>query len=134
VAEDVLPPTWVVHTPSGGRHYYYRSPEPLRSAKLPDGVDLKGAGGYVVAPPSILLDDDGNLIGEYGFEVGRMPKDMGMGETPNWVLEELHGKSRDGESAKKGGSCLSGGCRRPSLRGHGTTISFLWRGRCGQRA
>jgi hypothetical protein len=103
VAEDVLPPTWVVHTPSGGRHYYYRSPEPLRSAKLPDGVDLKGAGGYVVAPPSILLDDDGNLIGEYGFEVGRMPKDMGMGETPNWVLEELHGKSRDGEERKEGG-------------------------------
>jgi hypothetical protein len=94
VGADILPPTWVVHTPSGGRHYYYKSPEPLRSAKLPDGVDLKGAGGYVVAPPSILLDDDGNLIGEYGFEVGRMPKDMGMGEIPNWVLEELHGKSR----------------------------------------
>jgi hypothetical protein len=103
VGEDVLPPTWVVHTPSGGRHYYYKSPEPLRSAKLPDGVDLKGAGGYVVAPPSILLDDDGNLIGEYGFEVGRMPKDMGMGETPNWVLEELHGKSRGGEERKEGG-------------------------------
>jgi hypothetical protein len=66
-------------------------------------VDLKGVGGYVVAPPSILLDDDGNLIGEYGFEVGRMPKDMGMGETPNWVLEELHGKSSGGEERKNGG-------------------------------
>jgi hypothetical protein len=107
VGEDVLPPTWVVHTPSGGRHYYYKTPELLRSAKLRHGVDLKGVGGYVVAPPSILLDDEGKLIGEYDYEVGRMPKDVAMGEKPNWVLEELHGKRNGGDEEGKEGAQLS---------------------------
>jgi len=101
VGEDVLPETWVVHTPSGGRHYYYRTPERLRSAKLQHGVDLKGKGGYVVAPPSILLDDEGNFIGDYDFQVGSMPKDKGMGACPQWVLDEL-GKKRDGGEGKDG--------------------------------
>jgi hypothetical protein len=92
VGEDILPPTWVVHTARGGRHYYYRTRELLRSAMLPDGVDLKGKGGYVVAPPSILFDDDGNPIGDYAYQVGNMPKDLGMAEGPSWVLEKLHGK------------------------------------------
>ena len=94
VGEDILPPTWVVHTARGGRHFYYRTDRLLPCRKLPDGVDLKGKGGYVVAPPSILLDDDGKLIGEYDWEFERRPKDIGMGENPNWVLEELNGKRR----------------------------------------
>ena len=101
VGEDVLPETWVVHTPSGGRHYYYRTLERLRSAKLQHGVDLKGNGGYVVAPPSILLDDEGNFTGDYDFQVGSMPKDKGMGACPQWVLDEL-GKKRDGGEGKEG--------------------------------
>ncbi len=85
VGEDILPPTWVVHTPSGGRHYYYKTTEPLRSAKLPDGVDLKGEGGYVVAPPSIITDDEGRVIGEYVWEVGGAPSDLPKAPLPEWV-------------------------------------------------
>jgi hypothetical protein len=43
-----------VATPSGGRHLYYRSSGERSTnlrASLP--VDIKGMGGYVVAPPSI---------------------------------------------------------------------------------
>ena len=107
VGEDVLPPTWVVHTPSGGRHFYYRSPEPLRCAKLRHGVDLKGKGGYVVSPPSVLFDDDGNPIGDYDYEVGRMPKDLGMCEGPRWVLDELQGKGGGGAGVGKEGAQLA---------------------------
>jgi hypothetical protein len=96
VGEDILPPTWVVHTPSGGRHYYYRTRELLRSAKLPGGVDLKGDGGYVVAPPSILLDENGEVIGEYGWQVGSAPEDMEMGEATSWVYGQLSGKRAGG--------------------------------------
>jgi hypothetical protein len=43
-------------TPSGGRHLYYAAPKdtPLRSSagKLGPGIDVRAAGGYVVAPPS----------------------------------------------------------------------------------
>jgi hypothetical protein len=113
VGEDVLPPTWVVHTPSGGRHYYYRSHVPVRSAKLPDGVDLKGVGGYVVSPPSILFDDEGNLIGDYGYQVGNMPKEVGIGEGPRWVLDTLNGKG--GGAAGVGGKSGGGAEAKRSL-------------------
>jgi hypothetical protein len=105
VGEDVLPPTWVVHTPSGGRHFYYRTRELLRSTKLRDGVDLKADGGYVVSPPSVLFDDEGNFVGDYGFQVGNMPKDLEMAESAQWVLDELHGKrSGDARGGKEAGS------------------------------
>lgn len=50
-----LPATLVVRTGGGGRHLYYRHPgEPVRCAVgLRPGLDLKGDGGYVVAPPSL---------------------------------------------------------------------------------
>lgn len=48
----------VVRTPSGGWHLWYHwpwgGPVPNRTAALP-GVDVKGTGGYVVAPPSALI-------------------------------------------------------------------------------
>jgi putative DNA primase/helicase len=50
-----LPPTREVHTPSGGRHFYFALPEgahvPSRNGLLP-GIDIRGDGGYVVAPGS----------------------------------------------------------------------------------
>lgn len=49
-----LPASLSVRTPSGGVHVYYRQPEnaPIRNSNaLPDHVDVRGEGGYVVAPP-----------------------------------------------------------------------------------
>jgi hypothetical protein len=41
-------------TGSGGMHFFFRSSTPVRSAQniLP-GIDVRGIGGYVVAPPSV---------------------------------------------------------------------------------
>jgi hypothetical protein len=51
-----LPPTYMVRTPRGGFHRYYRTPDgmvlPNSSDKLAKGIDIRGDGGYVVAPPS----------------------------------------------------------------------------------
>jgi hypothetical protein len=47
--------TLVVKTPSGGRHLYFRSPETDVSnsaGKLGSLIDVRGNGGYVVAPGS----------------------------------------------------------------------------------
>jgi len=96
-----LPDTWVVHTGGGGRHYYYKTPSPLRGRKLKKGVDLKGEGGYVVAPPSIHPEG-----GAYVWEVGAEPGDMPIGGVPEWVLREAAG-----EGAPENGA----GERRPSL-------------------
>lgn len=48
----VPPPIASVRTPSGGSHLYYRGDD-QRNASLPRrGLDLRGRGGYVIAPPS----------------------------------------------------------------------------------
>jgi hypothetical protein len=80
VGEDTLPPTWVVHTGGGGRHYYYKTRELLPSAKLPDGVDLKGDGGLVVVPPSIHPKG-----GEYVWQVGGAPSECPLATLPEWA-------------------------------------------------
>jgi len=93
VGEDILPPTWVVHTPSGGRHFYYRTAELFRCEKLPDGLDLRGEGGYVVAPPSVFIDDEKGHIGDWDFQVGNMPKDMGMAVRTQADMAKLRGRA-----------------------------------------
>jgi hypothetical protein len=93
VGEDVLPRTWVVHTGGGGRHYYYKTPYPLRSRKLKNGVDLKGEGGYVVAPPSIHPNGE-----PYGWEVGAEPGDIPIGGVPEWVLPEARAAEKGPEA------------------------------------
>jgi hypothetical protein len=56
-ASLATPDTWTVQTPSGGLHYYYQYPagEDIGCADSGlDGVDIRGEGGYVVAPPSVI--------------------------------------------------------------------------------
>lgn len=62
-AGRTLPFTLLAHTGGGGLHLYYRQPEGVRVpntvGRLPNvdgplpGIDLRGDGGYVVAPPSV---------------------------------------------------------------------------------
>jgi hypothetical protein len=51
-----LPDTYTVRTGSGGAHFYFRYPpgSNIRNSAslLAPGVDIRGEGGYVVAPPS----------------------------------------------------------------------------------
>lgn len=51
-----IPPTVVVLTPSGGRHLWLTGPPdhvvPNSAGRLAPGVDVRGAGGYLVGPGS----------------------------------------------------------------------------------
>lgn len=52
-----LPRSVTAFTQSGGVHVYFRQPsgEPIRNrGNLPAHVDVRGHGGYVIAPPSVL--------------------------------------------------------------------------------
>jgi len=51
---ELVKSTWVVRS-SKGYHVYLRAPGKVQTTKMPGG-DLKGEGGYVVAPPSIHPD------------------------------------------------------------------------------
>jgi hypothetical protein len=55
IDKQLMTPTAAVATGSGGWHLYYRHPGGPTVPALKDraGVDVKGDGGYVVAPPSI---------------------------------------------------------------------------------
>ena len=49
-----LPITWKAETGSGGIHLLYRDPSEWKNRTgLYPGVDVRGEGGYIVAPPSI---------------------------------------------------------------------------------
>lgn len=74
-----LPPTPCVNTPSGGLHVYFRHPGrpvPNATALLP-GVDLRGDGGYVVAPPSTT--DAGQ------YAAVEQTRKESMADLPDWV-------------------------------------------------
>jgi hypothetical protein len=73
-------PTLVVATPSGGRHLYFAGEGRSTTRRLGPGIDTKGAGGYVVAPPSRHPAG-----GEYRFRDPRAP----LAPAPAWLLEAL---------------------------------------------
>jgi len=53
---------WLVRTPSGGVHAYFlrQGGDEQRSWQVPSQhVDFRGDGGYIVAPPSRVIADDG---------------------------------------------------------------------------
>lgn len=82
-----LPETYVVRTPSGGLHYYFLLPEDFeprnaqhgrRAGRLPVGIDVRGRGGQVVAPPSVRSE------GAYVVLV-----DFPLSPAPEWLLDML---------------------------------------------
>jgi hypothetical protein len=64
-----LPQTTEVSTPQGGQHFIYEWPDGLvHKSIVGRGLDIKGAGGYVVAPPSIGANGR-----EYRVDLGIAP-------------------------------------------------------------
>jgi hypothetical protein len=55
---EELPPTFTVRTQSGGRHLYFATPGGVEVrgsvGKIAPGIDIRGAGGYVVGPGSTI--------------------------------------------------------------------------------
>lgn len=63
-----LPISLAVRTPSGGVHVYFRMPEgePIGNrGNLPEHIDVRGRGGYVIVPPSHCDGDGKNAAGHY---------------------------------------------------------------------
>ena len=65
VINGYLSPTLTVLTQSGGKHLYYLTEKDYHNkAGLLPGVDVRGAGGYVVAPGSIINGKPYRIIGD----------------------------------------------------------------------
>jgi hypothetical protein len=83
-AHGGLPPTVTARTGGGGRHLYWRWPvrevtNRSNHRRLP--IDVRGRGGYVVAPPSV------NARGPYAWEAS--PFLSAPAEAPDWLLDWL---------------------------------------------
>jgi hypothetical protein len=84
-----LPLTPVSKTGSGGEHIFFVYPEhaDIRNSagKLGAGLDVRGNGGYVVAPPSI--HPNGTI-----YEWVVLPSQTPLAEMPEWLIDLLHEK------------------------------------------
>ncbi|QPC43465.1 bifunctional DNA primase/polymerase [Kaustia mangrovi] len=76
-----LPPTVSVRTPSGGRHLLFQYVDGVRNrGRLAPGIDVRGEGGYVIAPGSVNAD------GCFYEWVDRQPAPA---LAPSWLLERV---------------------------------------------
>lgn len=95
-----LPPSLTAMTQSDGVHVYLLQPaegEPIANrGNLPRHVDVRGKGGYVIAPPSILYRPDGSE-GRYRWFSNRHD---GPAEPPAVLVEILRSPKVKPESVR----------------------------------
>ncbi len=88
-----LPSTVEALTGGGGRHLYFAHPgRPIRNqVAVAPGIDLRGDGGYVVAPPSVHPSGR-----RYAWVAGRAPEETSLAPLPAWLLHEVTAEGRVG--------------------------------------
>ncbi|MDQ0558325.1 hypothetical protein QO004_000098 [Rhizobium mesoamericanum] len=73
-----LPETRTATTASGGRHYYWRYTSVVKNrASIGPGADLRGDGGYVIAPGSVMADGR-----RYTWD-----NDLPIVDAPTWLMD-----------------------------------------------
>ncbi len=99
-----LLPTVISKTGGGGQHHYYKFPQngEIRNSAglIREHIDIRGEGGYVVAPPS--LHPNGN---NYEWCDALSPGDVDMEEVPEWLLEKT---TSPNETKKDFGEIIKG--------------------------
>jgi hypothetical protein len=76
-----MPITGKVQTPRGGTHYYFRLPAGVKiynsAGMIAPGIDIRGEGGYIIAPGSIRHD---------GQQYNCVHPIQDSVEIPNWIV------------------------------------------------
>jgi DNA-binding transcriptional ArsR family regulator len=93
-----LPPTAEVATGGGGRHLWFAAPEgapvPCSAGRLGPGLDVRGEGGYVVAPPSRHASG--------GRYVWTSPRGIAIAPLPPWLASLMRGSAAAAEDGRDG--------------------------------
>lgn len=86
--KEPIPKTVMVNTPRGGRHYWFKWPDGGNvgnsASVLAPGIDVRGEGGFVVAPPS---EKPG--VGFYQYVKDHAPWEVEVAQAPAWLLEKV---------------------------------------------
>ena len=128
-----LPETWTCLTGGGGVHYYFQCDDPALTvaAGFAPGLDYRGAGGYVIAPPSIH-PTTGRA---YEWEASSTPTSIPLAPLPDWLhrlmLQSKKDKPKQAKSKEAPGKVTEG--RRneemfhlaASLRAKGLTVAEI---------
>lgn len=117
--------TWLSITGRGGYHYFYQvNRETKNRAGLYEGVDVRGDGGYIVAPPSI--HPNGRA---YEWEQG--PEDTPLAEADARVWAFLAGGDKSQRAEGQGGGQSF---EAPEQIPEGQRVQTLVRLLCSQQA
>ncbi|MDQ3541816.1 MAG: bifunctional DNA primase/polymerase, partial [Chloroflexota bacterium] len=84
--------TWWVETGSGGYHIYFSADDTVRNSAslLGPGIDVRGEGGYVIAPPSRHATG-----GAYAWSTALNHKTLpNPAPMPEWLVQRLSGGRR----------------------------------------
>lgn len=92
-----LPSDYIVQTGRGGMQFYFLYPDDGTVVKsgadvLGPGIDVRGDGGYVVAPPGVTQD-------EYRL---MSPVENDLASPPEWLLERLRKAHRAAKKTSEG--------------------------------
>jgi len=81
-----LPETPISLTGGGGEHLLFRHPGARVSNRqnVCPGVDVRGDGGYIIAPPSI--HETGT---RYEWECSSHPDDVPVADLPGWIVDRI---------------------------------------------
>lgn len=81
----VLPATMTIRTPRGGRHHWLMgecaSSVGTETGGLGQKLDTRGAGGYVLVPPSYVRDEKKGIDGAYDYE----GDETEIAQGPSWL-------------------------------------------------
>lgn len=104
-----LPETWTSTTGRGGSHLFFRSEKTIRNrAGILEGVDIRGEGGYIVAPPS--LHHNGR---RYSWDLA--PADVALAEANETVYKFLEYKETAENSTFKSPETIGEGKRNDTI-------------------
>ena len=90
-----LPPSPIALTPTGGRHRYFRAVLGIRNTVeigkdgrgVGSGIDVRAHGGFVIMPPSRLVECSEHGAGTYRWLLPPMTADFPR--LPDWVAKML---------------------------------------------